>query len=377
MKPIAARDFNFFRRLAFACCLLVVAWLGAGCRTASGPAGNQFSSFIGVDDFATINEAQHDGGDVVWLSPELDSDILWNQLVISWNADAPVGTFLKVEAAGMAGDKVTKFYTLGEWSPDGRIFPRTSVRGQGDVNGTVDTDTLKLNGLADGVQVRVTIGGTNGAMPMLKFLGMDFCNTQVAAPRHLANRAAWGKTTDTPERSQHGYPNEKGWCSAASLSMVLADWARRLNRPELDVPVPEVATAVYDKDFAGTGNWPFNTAFAGSFRGMRSYVTRLDGLREVEDWIAQGIPVIMSVRWDELEPGRPPDPDGHLVVCVGFTQNGDVVVNDPGAHLDRGEMVRRIYKRENVARAWAKSHNTVYLVYQETLEIPRDRFDHW
>ena len=110
---------------------------------------------------------------------------------------------------------------------------------------------------------------------------------------------------------------------------------------------------------------------------MRSYVTRFDDLSEVEDWIAAGIPIILSARWDMLQPGRPPDKDGHLIVCIGFTKDGDVVVNDPATRLDRGEIVQRVYKRENVLRSWAKSRHAVYLVYPENASIPLDRFGHW
>jgi len=141
--------------------------------------------------------------------------------------------------------------------------------------------------------------------------------------------------------------------------------------------VPKVAAGVYDEDFAGTGNWPFNTAFAGGFPGMRSYVTRFDDLAEVEDWIAAGIPVILSARWDWLQPGRPLDSDGHLIVCIGFTETGDVVINDPATRLEKGESVRRIYRRADVVRSWTKSHNTVYLVYPENEKLPRNLYGHW
>ena len=145
----------------------------------------------------------------------------------------------------------------------------------------------------------------------------------------------------------------------------------------MDLTVPQVAAAVYDNDFAGTGNWPFNTAFAGSFSGIKSYVTRFDDLAEVEDWVAAGIPVILSARWDWLLPGRPSAEEGHLIVCIGFTDDGDVVVNDPATRADQRETVRRVYKRENVLHAWTKSHNAVYLVYPEGARIPPDRFGHW
>jgi hypothetical protein len=337
---------------------------------------DSFSYFTGLTNFSDFTRSSGEKSETVLLSPEVKSRIPWNQLVVSWNTSGPSDPYLKVEAAAISDIRKTKFYTIANWSPDNHAFPRASVSEQQDTNGTVDTDTLILKHTADSVQLRLTSGGTNGGLP-LKFLGLSFANTAVPAPSQPANRAAWGKTISTPERSQHGYPNEKGWCSPTSLSMVLARWGQVLHRPELDLTVPQVAEAVYDSTFAGTGNWPFNTAFAGSFRGMRSYVTRFDDLSEVEDWITDGIPVILSTRWDMLQPGRPPDVDGHLIVCIGFTENGDVVVNDPATRFDRGEIVRRIYKREDVLRSWTKSHHAVYLVYPENTTIPPDRFGHW
>jgi peptidase C39-like protein len=96
----------------------------------------------------------------------------------------------------------------------------------------------------------------------------------------------------------------------------------------------------------------------------------------LEDWIAAGIPVVISARYDLLQDGRKPDYNGHLTVCRGFTENGDVVINDPWTDL-KVESVRHIYKRENVVHAWATSHNTVYLVYPEAVKPPPDRLGHW
>jgi hypothetical protein len=357
--------------------LFAAALVWSGCKSVPVSSQNGFSRFTGLDNFSSFTRSQNENGNLVLTSPEIKSEIPWNQLIVSWNADAPAGTFLNVEASAIATGRQTKFYTLGRWSPDGTNFPRTSVRGQQDANGTVATDTLILKRPATAMQIRITLGGTNGALPALKFLGVSFSNTKVHPAVRPPNRAAWGKIIATPERSQFGYPQASGWCSPTALSMVLARWAEILDRPEMNLPVPQVAAAVYDRDFAGTGNWPFNTAFAGSFSGLRSYVTRFDDLAEVEDWIAAGIPVILSARWDWLQSGRPPDSEGHLIVCIGFTESGDVVVNDPAAHLDKGESVRRIYQRKNVIHAWTKSHHAVYLIYPENTEIPRNEFGHW
>lgn len=356
---------------------LCLAALFCGCKSSPSPASSDFSRFVGLGKFSKFTRVQDGDGETVLTSPEIKAHISWNELIVSWSADAPAGTFLKIEARAISPGHATKFYTLGNWTLDNQPFPRTSVRGQKDADGNVDTDTLTLTHPAEAAQIRITLGGTNGVQPTLKFLGVSFSNTKISPVSRLPNRAAWGKIVPTPEHSQHGYPNEKGWCSPTSLSMVLSRWAEVLNRPEMNLTVPEVAAKVYDQDFAGTGNWPFNTAFAGSFPGMRSYVTRLDDLAEVEDWIAAGIPVILSARWDWLQPGRPFDSDGHLIVCIGFTENGDVVINDPATRLELGQSVRHIYKRADVAHSWTKSHNAVYLVYPEGTKIPPNKYGHW
>ncbi len=357
--------------------LLVAVMVLSGCKSISPATRSDFSRFVGLTNYSTFSHSSDQDGATVLVSPEIKAGILWNELIVSWNADAPAGTFLKIEARAISPGHTTRFYTLGNWSPDNKIFPRTSVRSQKDADTRVDTDTLILTQPAEVAQIRVTLGGTNGAQPTLKFLGASFSNTQVPTAVRPPNRTAWGKIISTPERSQHGDPDAKGWCSPAALSMTLSRWAEVLNRPEMNLTVPEVAAKVYDNEFAGTGNWPFNTAFAGSFSGMRSYVTRFDDLAEVEDWIAAGIPVILSARWDWLQPGRPPDNVGHLIVCIGFTEKGDVVVNDPATWLESGQFVRHIYQRADVMHAWTKSHHTVYLVHPENEKIPGNFYDHW
>jgi len=357
--------------------LLLSAAIFCGCKSFSVGHKSQFSRFAGFEHFSNFACTTNENGERVLLSPVIPAHIEWNQSILSWNAEAPAGTYIRVEAKAISDRVTTKFYTMANWSPDGKIFPRSSVRDQQDADGTVDTDTMLLKHTADAAQIRVTLGGTNGALPELRFVGINFANTTAPLTVRPPNHEAWGKIITTPEHSQHGYPNEKGWCSPTSLSMVLSRWAGILHRPEMDLTVPQVAASVYDASFDGTGNWPFNTAFAGSFHGMRAYVTRLDDISEVEDWIAAGLPVVLSARWDWLQDGRPLDSEGHLIVCIGFTADGDVVINDPATRLDKGESVRHIYKRANVVHSWTKSHNVVYLVYPESTEIPPNKYGQW
>jgi hypothetical protein len=154
--------------------------------------------------------------------------------------------------------------------------------------------------------------------------------------------------------------------------MLMAFWAVELKRPELDEQVPAVVEGVFDSQWPGAGNWPFNMAYAGSFPGMKAYVSRLSDVSELEQWIANGIPVGLSVDYDRLR-AKGPGPNGHLVVCVGFTKTGDPIINDPGT----SKHVRKIFLRANLVNAWASSKNTVYLVYPENAALPPDRFGHW
>ena len=353
--------------------LLVV----TGCKTMPASDHARYSRFIAITNFSDFSPSCNFGGTTVLLSPEIKAPIKWNQLVLSWNAQPVPGTFIRIEARAIQPDHVTKFFSWGQWSPDDKTFSRYSITNQKDADGEVRADTLTLKKMADAVQIWITLGGTNGAMPSLKFLGLSFCNTQIKPEPLPPNRAAWGKEIPVVERSQQSYPGGSGWCSPTSLSMALARWGAISNRVDWNLDAPEVAAGVADHGFKFlTGNWSFNTALAGSLDGMRAYVTRFSDVSEIENWIAAGIPVIISARYDLLQDGRADDFSGHLTLCRGFTENGDLIINDPWTDL-KVESVRHIYKRENVRRAWATSHNTVYLVYPENAKIPADRFGHW
>ena len=309
------------------------------------------SQFFGWEHLnAWRREGTGAGTERVFVSPEFKSAFRWNELVLSWNAETPAGTGVKLEVRAIYPDRSTEYYPMGFWTTDRGTFGRTSATNRPDADGEVRTDTLVLREPGVRAQVRLTLyAAERDRWPRMKFVGLSVLDTRAAPALLPPERAAWGKTIDVPQRSQVDYPEGvQGWCSPASVSMVLAYWAKVLGRPQLDRTVPAVAQGVFGPNWQGTGNWSFNTAFAGSFPGLRAYVTRLTDVSELEEWIAEGIPVVVSVCYDRLR-GRPPTRDGgHLVVCVGFTAAGDVIVNDPGTR----EGIRRTFPRGNLIKAW-------------------------
>jgi len=365
-----------FRRIETLVVAVAATVVLGGCTTISSFHHDRYSQFIGLTKFNRFSATPGTNGEVVLVSPKIKTSSRWNELVVSWNTTAPAGSYLKVEARAILPDHTTKFYSLGAWASDEQAFARHSVSGQSDADGDVRTDTLTLAQPATATQIRVTLGGA-GALPSLKFLGLSFCNTNVIPEHRAPNHAAWGKVIPVVERSQQSYAGGNGWCSPTSVSMALAHWGTVSNCPSWAVDAPEVAAGAIDHNFKkATGNWSFNTAFAGSRPGMRAYVTRFEDISELEEWIAAGIPVVISARYDLLLDGRADDFNGHLTVCRGFTEDGDLIINDPWTD-PKVESIRHVYKRANVRRAWATSHNTVYLIYPENLTVPPDHFGHW
>ncbi len=105
-----------------------------------------------------------------------------------------------------------------------------------------------------------------------------------------------------------------------------------------DPCVDHAARFTFDAAYDGTGNWPFNTAYAAHF-GLDAFVTRLRSLQEAELFLAAGIPLVASIAAGPGELDGFPLPQGtagHLVVIVGFTADGR-----PGRQRSRGGVERR------------------------------------
>jgi len=332
--------------------------------------GIQFIAFKSLSSFKKSVGELH--GEVIFTSRVIRTEVAWDELIASWNAEMPASAYLKIEARAIYPGRTTKWYVMGLWSSDPERHPRESVRRQRDEDGDVKTDTLVLKQPARQLQVRVTLGGEAEERPKLKILSLSLLDGQASPAPLPPNRAAWGKTIEVPEKSQMAYEHGDVLCSPTTVSMLLAYWSSSLKRPSLNHDVPEVVKGVYDPKWEGTGNWSFNTAYAGSLPGIRAYTARLSDVAELEYWIAQGIPVGLSLCYNRLR-GKSREPSGHLVVCVGFTENGDAIINDPGTSKN----VRKVFPRANLIDAWAYSKNAAYFIYPEKFTVPRDRYGHW
>jgi hypothetical protein len=134
--------------------------------------------------------------------------------------------------------------------------------------------------------------------------------------------------------------------------------------------VDHAARMTFDHEYDGTGNWPFNTAYAAGLAG-HAFVTRLHSLRDAEVLVRAGIPVVASIAFGrgQLDGAPIGASNGHLVVVVGFTDTGDVVVNDPAARTDAA--VRVTYDRGQFEDAWLpRSGGTAYVITDDAHPLP-------
>ncbi|RYG38982.1 peptidase C39 family protein [bacterium] len=289
----------------------------------------------------------------------------FKEAIVSWNVEPAANASLRIEMRAKSVDSTTKWYRMADWAMDRSLSPRESLKGQKDGTGTVMTDTLAVNEPATAFDIRFVLTKLKeGPDPVLKFFSVS-TSIGKATPGTGAPSGVV-KTIDVPRRCQGNYPRGGSLCSPTSLSMVLWHYANVLSRPELNKDVPEVEANVWDAVYDGAGNWPFNTAYAGSFPGMRAYVARMKDLSDLERWIDAEYPVICSVSFDMLR-GRPlsPEESGHLVVLVGFDEKGDPVFNDPAY-----KEPRKSYPRADFEKAWAYSNHTVYLVHPSDAKTP-------
>lgn len=326
----------------------------------------------------TVTGAEYHRGSLT--SPVYETSTRFDTLLPSWNVKTPAVTWLGLEVCVRSGDVWTDWFDMGIWASGTESIKRHSVKGQESGGWRVSTDTVESIGpvRADAYRYRLTFFTEEWCVsPGVRGVFVTVSDSR----RHgedlglPADVGSWGQELEVPVRSQMVYPDGgEAWCSPVSLSMVMAYWAGKTGEGKLDQPVPTVVQGTYDAVYEGTGNWPFNTAYASSF-GLVASVNRFSSLGQVERWVASGVPVIASIKWDNRDSetqltGAPlPSSNGHLLVVRGFDAWGNVVVNEPAGGDD--SRVRRVYRRDEFSRAWfSGSGGVVYLVYPEGWSIP-------
>jgi Peptidase_C39 like family len=98
----------------------------------------------------------------------------------------------------------------------------------------------------------------------------------------------------------------------------------------------------------------------------------------VEQFIKAGIPLVTSIAFNsgKLDGFFFKSTNGHLMVIVGFTAEGDPIVNDPASPDDAS--VRHVYDRAQFEDAWmTASGGIVYVIHPASVSLPPSPAGNW
>ncbi|WP_147455892.1 peptidase C39 family protein [Nocardioides mangrovicus] len=393
---------------------LVVAGLAAPTAAHASPGyadpwPTSFHAFTSSGDFArgasqhvrqrrgsiTLARGAQEG---VWTSPYVSPQHGFSELVASWQATTPGGSWVEIGMQAQTATTTSRWFTMGRWAfENSAAFTRTSVDDQDDPIGKIYTDTFLAHDAAPGgtptrYRLRVILHGAGRAAPTVRQVAAT-ASLPGDVPQTTTSPTTMRRTVDLrlPSHSQeihHGeYPAYDGggeaWCSPTSTSMVLSYYGVGPTRRDVaalpadpvfdahqrvDGVVDYAAIHVFDQAYDGAGNWPFNTAYASAY-GLDGSVRQFASLRPVEEQVKRGVPVVVSIAWDNTDSDSSNDltgssitgTDGHLVVVGGFTASGDPIVYDPASPSDAE--VRHVYQRSQFERDWlTASDGTTYVI---------------
>ncbi|MEU9556879.1 peptidase C39 family protein [Streptomyces fumanus] len=357
-------------------------WRGGAADGTRAVAGARPGVVIGAPAGTTQYTDPHTGTTTAWeyarwTSPVHRLAVPATEVIASWNARTPGGTWIQVELKGTYSDgTATPWYVMGRWAAGDQDIRRTSVDDQGDGRSSVWTDTFAIDDASSGLRLtsyrlRLTLYRRPGAdvtptVWRLGAMGSDIPDrfTVPASTPGLAQELTVPRYSQEIHKGQYPEYDNGGeaWCSPTSSQMIIEYWGGRLTEEQLawvdpsyaDPQVCHAARYTYDYQYGGCGNWPFNAAYAATFDGLQGVVTRLRSLTDLETLIAAGIPAITSQSFLATElTGAGYGTSGHLMTVIGFTATGDVIANDPAS--DSNEQVRRVYRRREFENIWLRT----------------------
>lgn len=273
---------------------------------------------------------------------------LFNRLVPSWIARTPLKTNVKVDVQLRVNNTWTMWYPLGVW--DSNYGSKSSSGSDTYGYTSIDTIIVRSGYKADAFRFQVTLQTKDRAItPALQYFAVTAFDASIPPATQIQLNPGWLTELPVPMRSQMiEDPKVSGSiCSPTSVSMVLEYYG--INRT-----TKQIYDLVYDNGAGIYGNWPFNTAAAGSF-GREAYVDYYFNIDEIKNKIAAGIPVVCSISFSagQLDGAPISSTAGHLIVARGFVIRDNqeyVICNDPAA--PDNATVRREYKVEQFMNAW-------------------------
>lgn len=308
-----------------------------------------------------------------FTTEEIIADFPFTEIMPSWNPITPpdTGMVFHLRTRDEATQDWSPWLYMGQWGRTVHWPTRTTEFPGGEVR----VDYLILKQPADAFQFRISLFSFDMDMrnnPAVRRVAFSYSG-RIADPatrERLLQKdildGEWARRLPVPFYTQGDLDRSisGSTCSPTSVSMLLSYHG-------IDKPLLENCMAIYDPEYGIFGNWNRAVAYPGEL-GLKAYLRRFRNWEQVKAMIAKDQPVIASIRFKEGEfPSNPmKSTGGHLIVVIGFTPEGDVIVND-SAHRTEGMGI--VYKADELGRAWFDKGGVGYIVEQEARPARRQR----
>ena len=221
----------------------------------------------------------------------------------------------------------------------------------------VDVDVFRAAAPVEAVRLRARVRAPSpaavaGAPWLLALSAADGVAAPPVAPP--ARTPAARLTVRTLSQMESDAAIARRICSPTCVAMVLDFWERPVAPAALAAEMFHAGTDLY-------GVWPAAVMAAGR-RGVAGYLLRFPDWASAAWCLAQGLPVIASVRYaaGELRGAAIDQTSGHLIVLTGI-DDAHVLVNDPAAPA--ATSVARRYHLSDLLRVWLDRTGVGYVLF--------------
>jgi hypothetical protein len=247
----------------------------------------------------------------------------------------------------------------GQWSPwisSAGLGPVPFEPGGAHDGLSVDVDVFRASAPVEAARLRVRVRAPDPAALLAAPWILTLSAADAGAPRESVTPPAPPVRLTVPSISQMEADPALAHriCSPTCVAMVLAYWRRPANVAALAREMFHPATDLY-------GVWPAAILAAGR-HGLAGYLLRFPDWAAAAWCLAQGLPVIASVRYaaGELTGAAATATPGHLLVLTGY-EAGAALVNDPAAPT--AATVARRYAIDELRRVWLERSAVGYVLF--------------